>query len=133
MIEGFRFHHIGVACRNLEREIRAFAALGYERDGAIFSDPLQRVHCCFLKGPGPCVELLAPLDDSSPLMPWIEKGVKMYHQAYEVKSLSDAVARLEGEGAVLMSPPKPAEAFSGRAISFLMLPNLLLVELIESL
>jgi len=132
MIAGLQFHHIGVACRDLEKEMRSFAIVGYKLEGEHFSDPLQKIHGCFLVGPGPRIELLAPMDDTSPVMPWLQKGVKMYHQAYEVESIADATAALCAERAVVISPAKPAVAFGGRKISFVMFPNLLLVELIES-
>ena len=132
MIAGLYFHHIGVACRDLEMEMRSFAIVGYTLEGEHFSDPLQKIHGCFLVGPGPRVELLAPMDDTSPVMPWLEKGVKMYHQAYEVESMEDATVALRAKRAVVISHPRPAVAFRGRKISFLMFPNLLLVELIES-
>jgi methylmalonyl-CoA/ethylmalonyl-CoA epimerase len=131
MIDGLRFHHIGVACRDIDKEMRAFEVLGYALDGDPFSDPLQKIRGCFLTGVGPRVELLAPLDDSSPLMPWLEKGVKMYHQAYEIESMDAALPAFTAARAVVVSPPKPAVAFDGRQIAFLMLPNLLLIELIE--
>jgi hypothetical protein len=116
----------------MEKEVRAFAALGYQNESDMITDPLQRIHCRFLKGPGPRLELLTPMDDTSPLTPWLQKGVKMYHQAYEVVSIEDTVTRLQAQGAAVMSPPKPAQAFSGRRIAFLMLPNMLLIELIEA-
>jgi methylmalonyl-CoA/ethylmalonyl-CoA epimerase len=114
MIAGLQFHHIGIACRDLDKEMRSFAMVGYKLEGERFFDPLQKIHGCFLVGLGPRIELLAPMDDASPVMPWLQKGVKMYHQAYEVESIENAVA------------------FGGRKIAFLMFPNLLLVELIES-
>jgi methylmalonyl-CoA/ethylmalonyl-CoA epimerase len=132
MIAGLQFHHIGVVCRDLDKEMRGFAILGYKLEGERFSDPLQKIHGCFLTGPGPCIELLAPMDDASPVMPWLRKGVKMYHQAYEVESIEAAAAALCAQRAVVISPAKPSVAFGGRKITFLMLPNLLLVELIES-
>lgn len=55
----------------------------------------------------------------------------MYHLAYLVDRISEAVAFLSGQGAKLIVPPIPATAFAGRKIAFVMLPNLLLVELIE--
>ena len=131
MIKGLHFHHIGVACRNIEKEIQAFAVLGYDRDSEIITDPLQGIHCCFLKGPALRIELLAPADDTSPLIPWLDRGVKMYHQAFECESVTTAIAQLESHGAVVMSQQKHAKAFSGRNIAFLMLPNMLLIELIQ--
>jgi len=132
MIAGLQFHRIGIACRDIEKEIRAFAMVGYGLEGERFSDSLQKIHGCFLVGPGPRIELLAPMDDTSPVMSWLQKGVKMYHQAYEVKSIEAAVTALGADHAVVVSPAKPAVAFGGRKIAFLMFPNLLLVELIES-
>jgi methylmalonyl-CoA/ethylmalonyl-CoA epimerase len=132
MIAELKFHHIGVACRDIEKEMRAFAIVGYALEGQRFSDPLQKIHGCFLTGPGPRVELLVPTDDASPVLSWLQKGVKMYHQAYEVELIEAAIAALSAHRAVLVSPPKPAVAFGGRKIAFLMFPNLLLVELIEA-
>jgi methylmalonyl-CoA/ethylmalonyl-CoA epimerase len=132
MMDGLRFHHLGVACRNLDRELRAFQVLGYEMLGEVFSDPIQGIRGCFLRGCGPDLELLAPLHDSSPLKPWLDRGVKIYHHAYEVDSLRDAMERLVAQGAIMMSPPKQAAAFSGREIAFVMLSNTFLIELIQA-
>ena len=43
MIEGLHFHHIGVACRNIEKEIQAFAILApvYELFDKSACDPRQ--------------------------------------------------------------------------------------------
>ena len=65
------------------------------------------------------------------MSPWLKSGVKMYHMAYEVAALDIAISNLGEGGAKLLVPPVPAVAFAGRRISFLMLPNMLLVELIE--
>jgi methylmalonyl-CoA/ethylmalonyl-CoA epimerase len=121
-----------VACRDIEKEMRALKLLGYEIEGERFTDPLQKIHGCFLVGPGPCMELIAPVDESSPVVSWLNKNIKMYHQAYEVESMGPALALLSAQHAVVVSRPKPAIAFGGRKVAFLMLPNGLLVELIES-
>jgi len=128
-----RFHHIGVACRDVEKEMQAFSILGYRIEGPPFQDPLQKISGCFLSGPGPRIELLAPLDESSPVESWLKKDAKMYHQAFEVESLAPAIAALSARHAVVVSRPKPAIAFGGRKVAFLLCPNGLLIELIESL
>jgi methylmalonyl-CoA/ethylmalonyl-CoA epimerase len=130
-LTGFRFHHIGLACRDMEKEADALRLLGYEMEGKPFTDPLQKIHGCFLAGIGPRVELLAPLDESSPILSWLNKDIKMYHQAYEVDSMERGLASLTAQHAVVLSRPKPAIAFGGRQVAFLMLPSRLLVELIE--
>jgi methylmalonyl-CoA/ethylmalonyl-CoA epimerase len=128
---GFRFHHIGLACRDIQKEAKALRLVGYELEGQHFTDPLQKIHGCFLVGPGPRMELLAPVDESSPILSWLNRDIKMYHQAYEIESIDPALKSLSAQHAVVVSRPKPAIAFGGRKVAFLMLPNSLLVELIE--
>jgi methylmalonyl-CoA/ethylmalonyl-CoA epimerase len=131
MNPALEFHHIGIACRAIEPEMKAFAALGYTLEGEQFSDPLQKIHGCFMTGMGPRIELLAPMDESSPVTPWLKKGVKMYHYGYLVDSVESTMQEYVARRAMVVSPPKPSIAFGGRPIAFLMLPNLFLIELIE--
>lgn len=126
------FHHIGVACRDLDSEARRFASLGYTAEFPDFTDPVQGVTGRFLIGGGPRMELLKSLPGRGILTPWLKTGVKLYHMAYESSDLTAAIDHYRKEGAKLVVPPVPAIAFSGRLIAFLMLPNMLLVELIES-
>lgn len=60
------------------------------------------------------------------------QGVKTYHYGYEVERLDAEVERLKAAGGIVVTPPRPAVAFGGRRISFVMLRNLFLVELIEA-
>lgn len=124
------FHHIGVACRELDDETRTLSALGYQREGPDFTDPVQGIAGRFLVGAGPRLELLAPLSETGVLRPWLNAGVKLYHLAYEARDVTAAIADLRAQGARLIVPPTAAVAFSGRKIAFLMLPNLLLSEII---
>lgn len=128
----FAFHHLGVACADLSTEASGFRSLGYRQEGEAFCDPLQRVCGVFLTGPGPRLELLAPLDSTSPVTPWLESGIKYYHQAFEVASVSQALAELRERRGRIVSPPEPGVAFGGRPIAFVMLPGMILVEVIEA-
>lgn len=126
-----QFHHIGVACTNLEGESGVFEFLGYEREGDDFVDELQGVRGRFLTKDGLRLELLVALSEKGVLTSWLQRGVKLYHLAYEVDSLPDAISSFLENRAKLASKPMPAAAFGGREIAFLMLPNLLLIELIS--
>jgi methylmalonyl-CoA/ethylmalonyl-CoA epimerase len=126
-----RFHHLGLACSSLDAEASFLELVGYRREGEDFVDPVQGVIGRFLTGPGPRLELLAETGDSGVLRPWLARGVKIYHQAFVASRLSHAIQKLERGGARLVTGPVPATAFSGRRICFLMLPNRMLVELIE--
>ena len=57
----------------------------------------------------------------------------MYHQAFLSHNLREAVRVLIDKGAVIVSHPKPAIAFGGRQVCFLLLPNRLLIELIATI
>jgi methylmalonyl-CoA/ethylmalonyl-CoA epimerase len=131
MSDLLRFHHVGIACRDLDLEAAALSALGYRAEGDDFTDPRQEIQGRFVIGPGPRLELLIQTDGSRVLEPWLAKGVKAYHQGYEVSDLDAQIERLKSAGAIVVAPPEPAVAFSGRRISFLMLKTLFLVELIE--
>ncbi|GAC1424835.1 MAG: VOC family protein [Candidatus Velthaea sp.] len=126
------FHHIGVASRNFEVEERCFAALGYVREGADFHDPIQGVHGRFLIGGGPRLELLRNDKEPGVLSGWLKKGVRFYHLAYEADDLERELAEFLGAGARQVVAPVPAVAFNGRLITFIMLQNLSLVELIST-
>jgi len=126
------FHHIGVACRDIEAEQRQFALLGYRPEGSPFEDPTQRVRGVFVIGPGPRLELLAPSGESPMLDPWLHTRVKFYHQAYLTNDILFDIDRLRAAGARVTVEPVEAVAFEGRRIAFLLLRNMALVELVES-
>jgi methylmalonyl-CoA/ethylmalonyl-CoA epimerase len=126
------FHHIGVACADLAGGERAYSALGYTREGGEFDDPHLGVRGVFLHGAGPRLELLVDRPGAGVVAPWLKKGVSMYHLAFEVADLSASIVRIRGGGAKLIVPPRPAVAFGGRSVAFVMLRNLALIELIEA-
>jgi methylmalonyl-CoA/ethylmalonyl-CoA epimerase len=128
---GLAFHHIGVACRDLDAEERVYTLLGYAREGADFRDPIQGIGGRFLFGGGPRLELLIELPGSGVLTPWLRKGIRLYHLAWEAENLREASASLQTARAKVVADPVPAVAFGGREITFLMLPNLQLIELIS--
>jgi methylmalonyl-CoA/ethylmalonyl-CoA epimerase len=132
--EQFAFHHVGVACTDIDEEARHFEALGYLAESAPFEDPVQGVRGIFMSGQSPRMELLAPLGEvkCGVLAPWLAQGTKLYHVAYVVPHLDEAIAALRARRGKLVLAPVPAVAFAGRKIAFLMLPNQLLVELISS-
>ncbi len=125
------FHHLGIACRNLDAEARVLEGLGYRQEGPEFEDPVQGIRGRFLVGPGPRLEILVALGDSRVLEPWLRAGTKIYHQAFEVSNLEGGIAHLVAQRGKVLVAPVPAVAFGGRRICFVMLPNMMLFELIE--
>jgi len=127
-----QFHHLGVACRNLDVEAAAWTILGYLPEGPDFTDPVQQVSGRFLAGPGTRLELLVAAGPKSPVPAMLARGVKIYHTAYETSAFDGALQALRARRCKLTVGPVPAIAFGGRRIAFLLLPNMNLIELIEA-
>jgi methylmalonyl-CoA/ethylmalonyl-CoA epimerase len=127
-----RFHHVGLACEDIEVERAAHRLLAYTDEGLVFVDPRQRIRGCFMVQGGMRIELLQPEGEGSPLRPHLTRGIKMYHQAFETDAIEASIDELRRGGAALAVPPTPAVAFGGRPIAFLMLRTTMLVELIQA-
>ena len=133
MLESMKFHHIGVAVKSIDATAAMYEGAGYRMSDIVF-DPIQNVNICWLtKESAPIVELLAPVDDTSPVCKTLEKnGVTPYHCCYVVDNLDEAVKKLRKERYVLTSKPEPAVAFCGSKVCFLYNKNVGLIELVET-
>ena len=133
MLDSFKFHHIGVAVKYLDATASVYEQGGYRRSASIF-DPIQNVNICWLTKEGmPTVELLAPVDDTSPVNKTLEKnGVTPYHTCYVVDNIEETVAQLRKQKYVMVSKPAEAVAFCGSRVCFLFNKNVGLIELVEA-
>lgn len=127
------FHHIGIACRDIDKTREFYLGLGYAASPVV-DDPLQHVRICFLDMEGaPRLELLQPLDDQSPVARTLATaGVTPYHFCYEVRNIDEAIAALRTKRFLLVSGPVPACALGDRCIAFLYNKNNGLIELVEN-
>lgn len=133
MLESFKFHHIGVAVKDLDATAAVYEQGGYKRSAAIF-DSIQNVNICWLSKDGmPTVELLAPVDEQSPVNKTLEKvGVSPYHTCYVVENIEEACAALRKQKYIMVSRPAEAVAFCGSRVCFLFNKNVGLIELVEA-
>lgn len=131
---------MGVACnaeafaRGTERQ--NLDLLGYYPEGEEWLDEKLGMRGQFMVGGSggagaPRVELVAPYGEQSPVKSWLRQGVKLYHLGFIAADLPAEIERLRAQRAKLMFPPTPAVAFGNRRVAFVMLPNFLLVEIIE--
>ena len=103
-------------------------------DGQIWEDPYQKVKVAFLAtAPGEAqIELVAPVGADSPVNRFLEqRGGGLHHLCYEVEDLAAQIHAMRSRGAMLVRPPKPATAFKGRHIAWVITAQKLLVELLE--
>ena len=133
MLDSFKFHHIGVAVKDIDATAPIYEQGCYKRSASIF-DPIQNVNICWLTKEGmPTVELLAPVDETSPVNKTLEKnGVTPYHTCYVVENIEEAVAQLRKQKYVMVSKPAEAVAFCGSRVCFLFNKNVGLIELVEA-
>jgi methylmalonyl-CoA/ethylmalonyl-CoA epimerase len=130
-----RFHHIGYVVADIEQGIRDFQrSLDAAWDNQIFEDPKQRVKVAFLStNPlDPSIELVQPLGPGSPVNRFLEKGGGLHHICWAVNDLETALRDFHERGAAVASRPKPALAFGGKRIAWLITSEKLLVELLET-
>ena len=127
------FHHIGIACRDIEKTKAFYLQQGYTATPTV-DDPLQHVRISFLNKEGaPRLELLEPLDGQSPVARTLATaGVTPYHMCYEVRDLESAIAELRTQRFLLVNGPVPACALENRRIAFMFQKNTGLIELVES-
>ena len=127
------FHHIGVAVFDIDATATLYEQNGYKRSVTIF-DPIQNVNVCWLtKIDAPIVELLAPVDEGSPVNNILKKsGVSPYHCCYVVDKLDDMVLELRKQGYIVVSKPAEAIAFNNSRVCFLYNKNIGLMELVEA-
>lgn len=133
MLQDFKFHHIGVAAKDIDATATVYEQGGYKRSASIF-DPVQNVNICWLTKEGmPIVELLAPVDEKSPVNKTLEKvGVSPYHCCYVVDSIDEAAAELKKLRYIMVSKPSDAVAFCGSRVCFFYNKNVGLIELVEA-
>lgn len=130
-IGSFEFHHIGIATKDIEKDFNSYKILGYFKDSTEFIDENQGIKGLFINAKGqPRLELLKNLENSSTLDLWLKNKTKMYHLAYIVENFDEAINYFINAGLKIISEPKISTEFKKR-ISFLMLPNMSIIELIE--
>jgi methylmalonyl-CoA/ethylmalonyl-CoA epimerase len=130
-----RLHHLGFVVADIASAMPGFLrAMGASWDSQIFTDPNQKVKVAFLNTrPGDAqVELVQPDGGDSPVLRFLnEKGGGLHHACYEVEDLEQELSDFRGRGCLIVKRPKPAVAFQGRRIAWVLTPEKFLVELLE--
>lgn len=130
-----KFSHLGVAVLNIEQALSVYQEIfGYKVLSGPFDDPIQRASVCFVGTGIPndmIIEVVASLDENSPVSKMLVKGVGAYHMCYEVDDIEQALADIRKKGCVIINKPVPAVAFKGRRIAWFYTPTRQLVEVVE--
>lgn len=110
-----RLNHVGVATPDLEGSIAFYRdVMGATNITEPFDMPSQGVKVCFVNTPGENgthgtqIELLQPLDESSPVAGFMKKNPLggQHHICYEVPDIHQAKAWFEGLGKKVLGEPR---------------------------
>ena len=129
-----KIDHIGYAVKRIDRAITAFQKLGYEFEPVI-DDTDRNVKLAFGSKDGYRIELVAPLDkkQESPVDQYLSNAVGTpYHICYESDSLDTEIVELKAQGYKVVIEPRPAVAFGGRRVVFMMNIGFGLMEIVEA-
>src|SRR5215469_3122137 len=129
------FDHIGIFVSDIAAGQKIMSAMLPVSDwSSTYDDPGLRVSVCFGRDDsGIRYELVAPLGDDNPVSGVLKAGKNVLnHVAYRVRDIERAEELLRAQGALPMGSPKPAVAFGGARVMFLLTPLTFIIELIES-
>lgn len=111
--------HVAIVVKDLESTIALYTqTLGFEQ---VYREivPDQGIEAVGLKAGDSVIELLRPLDESSPIAKYRgDADTKLHHTAYRVADLERELARLKDAGVRLIDE-QPRKGAHGNLIAFL--------------
>lgn len=130
--DGWSIDHVGIAVPDLDAGAAPWRALGlpWAEDEVV---PQQGVRVRVLRAGDGLLELLAPLDDASPVARFLaRRGPGLHHLAFRVGDVASELARLRAEGArTVDDAPRPGRGGSRVAFVHPSWANGVLVELVQ--
>ena len=123
-----KFHHVGVACRNIREELEIIKKIHDVTDvSEIVFDIEQKAELCMIHtSEGVAIELIS----GEQVENLIKKRISYYHICFETKDINNEIERLQSIGALLVSDSKPAILFKNKQVAFLQV-SYGLIELVE--
>ena len=126
----FTIHHIGIATPHHDKTLEGYKMLG----AAVIKDLVddkRHVRLSWLKIGENYLEIISPVDDSSPVGRIVKNGVAPYHICFQVDDIGAAIEKLRLQGFLLIEPPSPAVLFDNKRVAFLYSKSVGLIELVE--
>lgn len=128
-----KIDHIGYAVKRIDRALSSFEKLGYVFEPAI-DDTDRNVKLAFGVKDGYRIELVAPLNkkQESPVDQYLSNAVGTpYHICHESDRFDDEIEELKIQGYKVVIEPRPAVAFGGRRVVFMMNIGFGLMEIVK--
>lgn len=127
-----KIHHIGYAVNDIDKAIEEFIKLGYTKKTDKTTDEKRNVIIAFVSNGGYSVELIAPLNDKSPIANILKKnGCTPYHICYETDDIESEIKNLKALGYVILQSALAARAIEDRDVAFLFKRETGLIEIVQ--
>ena len=133
MLENAIFHHIGTAVASIDKVKPFYISMGYSVSETVV-EPVQKVYVAYARKEGcPTIEMLEPLDDSSPVKGILKKNGNIpYHTCYAVENLSETIAEMRKEGFRPLGKPVPGHGLDDALMVFLYHIHFGLIQLMQN-
>ena len=111
-------HHVGVVVESVEEAFKSYQRLGFKVDGNLMSDEVKKVKIGMVSLDGYSLELLEPLDESSPIAHFLRRGGGPNHLCYEVEKFDEFFEYIKSneDGFIIKEPEK--SVFEGKRVFF---------------
>lgn len=127
-----KIHHVGYLVANIDTAVNDFTGLGYELAGDVCVDQKRNIKIQFLKNGNYLIELVSPLNDSSPVHNMLKKnGSSPYHLCYQTKNLFAEITELKKQGYIVIAEALEAPAIASKKVAFLYKNSIGIIELVE--
>ena len=125
-----KIDHIGYAVKRMDRALKSFEEIGFVFDSVV--DDLDRnVQLAFGTKDGYRIELVCPLDRKqiSPVDHYLNN---IAGTPYQSDDFDNEIIKLKQQGYKVIIDPKPAIAFGGKRVVFMMNIGFGLMEIVEA-
>ena len=126
--------HIAVAVKNLKKGVEHWEKVfGYYQMTEPVVNSRQKVEVVFLSKENSLpVKLVSPVDESSPLYSFAQKGGGLHHLCFKCDDVNFEIERCKNFGLRVLIQPQPGEAFENENIAFVYAKQGLNIELIDT-
>ena len=112
-------NHIGIAVRSIQEARKFYEQTLGLKIKEVMDIPARGVRVAFVEDLHPCIELVEPLDEDSPVFRFLEKrGEGIHHIAFDVENIERALQEITEKGVGLITP-SPVTGTHGKKIGFL--------------
>ena len=129
-----KIDHIGIVVKNIGDSIEYWQKVfGYKQYTEVVTNKRQKVRVVFLKKNDSIeIKLVEPTDQTSSVYRVAMRGGGLHHLCFKCDNLNQQIDLMKGHGIRMLVPPEPGEAFENEKIAFMLAPNGLNMEMIDT-